>query len=77
MSIEVLTDDKIAEAVLTLLDTPKRLVELRVALRQHGILVSYTRLKKVIDQLMKKGYVSCFKYGKAVMYIKKELLTQN
>ena len=75
-TIEVLTEDKIARAALTLLkDRPMRLVELRDALRQYGILVSYTRLKKVIDQLMKKGIVSCFKYGKAVMYIKKELLT--
>jgi len=77
MSIEVLTDDKIAEAVLTLLDTPKRLVELRKELRRKGILVSYTRLKKIMDVLVGQGHVSCFKYGKAVMYIKKELLTQN
>ena len=75
-TIEVLTEDKIARAALTLLkDRPMRLVELRDALRQHGILVSYTRLKKVIDQLVEEGLVSCFKYGKAVMYIKKELLT--
>jgi len=75
-TIEVLTEDKIARTALTLLkDRPMRLVELRDALRQHGILVSYTRLKKVIDQLVEEGLVSCFKYGKAVMYIKKELLT--
>jgi len=74
-TIEVLTEDKIARAALTLLERPMRLVELRDALRQHGILVSYTRLKKVIDQLLEEGLVSCFKYGKAVMYIKKELLT--
>ena len=74
-TIEVLTEDKIARAALTLLERPMRLVELRDALRQCGILVSYTRLKKVIDQLVEEGLVSCFKYGKAVMYIKKELLT--
>jgi len=74
-TIEVLTEDKIARAALMLLDRPMRLVELRDALRKHGILVSYTRLKKVIDQLVEEGLVSCFKYGKAVMYIKKELLT--
>ena len=77
MSIEVLTEDKIARAVLVLLDRPMRLVELRDALRQHDILISYTRLKKVIDQLVEEGLVSCFKYGKAVMYIKKEIINYN
>jgi len=77
MSIEVLTDNKIAEAVLSFLDKPMRLIELREELRMHGILVSYTRLKKVVDQLVEEGIVSCFKYGKAVMYIKKEIITYN
>ena len=75
MIIEVLTEDKIAKAALIILERPMRLTELRGALKQYGILVSYARLKKVIDQLVEEGLVSCFKYGKAVMYIKKELLT--
>ena len=75
MIIEVLTEDKIAKAALIILERPMRLTELRGALKQHGILVSYARLKKVIDQLVEEGLVSCFKYGKAIMYIKKELLT--
>jgi len=74
-TIEVLTEDRIANMALQVLDRPMRLVELREELRKKGILVSYTRLKKVVDQLVEEGLVSCFKYGKAVMYIKKELLT--
>ena len=77
MSMEVLTDDKIAKIVLMLLENPMRLVELRDALRKHGILVSYTRLKKVMDVLVEQDRVSCFKYGKAVMYIKKEIINYN
>ena len=77
MSMEVLTDEKIAKFALMLLDKPMRLVELRDALRKHGILVSYTRLKKIMDVLVEQDRVSCFKYGKAVMYIKKEIINYN
>jgi len=75
MSIETLTDEKIAEAVLKLLDNPMRLIDLRDKLRKSGVLVSYARLKKVIDMLLEQNRITVFKYGKAVMYIKKELLT--
>ena len=72
MSIEVLSEEIIAREVLKLLGKPMRLIQLRDELRKHGILVSYTRLKKVIDELIRKDLITCFKFGKAVMYIKKE-----
>lgn len=76
MMVEVVTDDKIASSILEILDTPYRIVELRHELRRrYGILISYARLRRILAQLVKEGHVSCFKYGKAVMYIKKELLT--
>jgi len=72
--VERLTDERVAQVVLRLLNEPMRLIELREALRKRGVLISYTRLKKVMDYLVEKGYVACFKYGKAIMYIKKEIV---
>ena len=77
MGIEVLTEDAIADAALQVLDRPMRLIELREELRKRGILVSYHRLRKVMRILIERDLVACFKYGKAVMYIKKELPAEN
>jgi len=76
-SIEVLTEEKISRYVLSLLDKPKRLLDLREALKKKGILVSYPRLKKIVEQLIEEDLVTCFKFGKSVMYIKKEKLLTN
>ena len=78
MSIEKLSDKKISRVVLEILEErPYRLVDLRKVLKDRGYLVSYTRLKKVVTDLLEEGSIMCFKYGKSVMYIKKEKMNFN
>lgn len=69
--IEVMTNDKISQLVLKTLDKPKRLLDIRRDLSNEGISVSYMRLRKILQDLVREGYVVKFKSGKSIMYARR------
>ena len=72
MRIVVVTDAELMRIVLRALEKPMTLSELRAELRAMGILVSYTRLRRIVAELVQSNRVVRVKCGKAVLYAVRE-----
>jgi len=45
------------------------LKDIRSFLKERGIMISYTKLKKIVNELADQGKIRYFKYSRKILYI--------
>jgi len=63
------TDEYIENVIHKILGSrPYRAVELRILLKDKGIMISYGRLKRILQEMVSSGKIKCKTEGTSIVY---------
>jgi len=64
-----LTDEYVEKIVYDILRSrPCRAVELRLTLKERGIMISYGRLKRILNEMLESGKIKYRTEGASIIY---------